>query len=141
MVTGRSGLKSVGGASIAGFLLVVLLASGSCASGDSPIAPNEEAGGANSEPQPENVSFTLVAKDNTFQPDVIPALPGALVTVTLQNKGDLPHTFTIRDLDVDTGTVGPGKSDRVEFKAPEEDLPFICTFHEFEGQIGRLSPE
>ena len=140
--TSRSRLRSVRGASIAGLLLVVvMLATGSCASGDGPLAASEETGRADSKAQPENVSVALVAKDNIFEPEVISVPPGALVAVTLSNKGDLPHTFTIRDLDVDTGTVAPGESDRVEFEAPESDLPFICTIHEFEGQTGRLELE
>jgi len=115
-----------------------MLASGSCASSETPLAPGKEKGSADSGAQPKEVSVSLVAKDNIFEPDVISVAPDALVSVTLQNKGDLPHTFTIRDLEVDTGTVAPGESGQVEFEAPEDDLMFVCSIHEFQGQTGQL---
>lgn len=134
-------LRSIRRASLAGFLLTaVILASVSCGSGDEPLATNEDTG-SGSGSRAEKVSVTIVAEDNTFQPDEISASPGAPVAVTLQNKGDLPHTFTIRDLDVDTGTVAPGESAEVEFEAPESDLMFVCSIHELQGQTGQLVVE
>jgi plastocyanin len=118
-------------------LISLMLMAAACGS-DAPLSSEEDSGGTTSGGQTEDVSVTLVAKDNIFEPAEISAPASAMVTVTLENKGDLPHTFTVRDLDVDTGTVDPGKTAKVQFKAPSTDQMFVCTIHELQGQTGQL---
>ncbi|MBA3628081.1 MAG: cupredoxin domain-containing protein [Actinobacteria bacterium] len=87
-----------------------------------------------------DVSITLTAKDNTFQPKRLRLPAGSDVTLKFLNKGELPHTFTVRELDLDTGSIEPGGSKRVRFSAPDSRMQFLCTIHEFEGQVGDLIP-
>jgi plastocyanin len=83
-------------------------------------------------------TISLDAADNVFKPDQPRVPAGAKVTVNVENTGETSHTFTIRDLNVDTGTIAPGKSKTVTFTAPDETTQFICVPHELEGMTGEL---
>lgn len=84
--------------------------------------------------------LTLHARDSVFAPKKLALPQGKKVTVRFVNGGELPHTFTIRDLGVDTGTVRSGASSVVSFSVPEANTPFVCTIHEFEGHVGAIVP-
>lgn len=84
---------------------------------------------------------SLEAVDNAFQPTELNVPPGARVTVDVVNSGKEGHTFTIRDLEVDTGLIDPGESASVTFTAPDQPTQFICVPHEFQGMTGELVPE
>lgn len=84
--------------------------------------------------------FTLLARDSMFAPKQLALPQGKKVTLRFVNRGELPHTFTIRDLGVDTGTVKSGASSIVSFSVPETNTPFVCTIHEFEGHVGAIVP-
>jgi plastocyanin len=72
---------------------------------------------------------TVEAYDYRFEPTTLNLTPGANVTVTLVNKGDSPHTFTVDDLDVNV-EAQPGESQSVSFTAPESGaVAFHCHFH------------
>jgi plastocyanin len=86
----------------------------------------------------DTVTVSTNAEDNVFNPDELRVPAGAEVTVNVENTGEVSHTFTIRDLDVDTGTIPPGKSETVTFTAPDETTQFICVPHELEGMTGEL---
>ena len=74
--------------------------------------------------------------DFYFGPTFMQAQPGATVTVTLNNEGDAPHTFTIDDLDVDE-EVEPGDSREVEVALPDDGATlFDCRFHIAQGMQG-----
>lgn len=83
-------------------------------------------------------SVQLALQDDVFAPEMLRVPRGDEVTVEVKNEGDKPHTFTIRSLDVDTGTLQPGDSRQVTFTAPQEDAEFICEIHP--GMTGTLVP-
>jgi plastocyanin len=84
------------------------------------------------------VTVSVKAEDNVFAPDRLRVPAGAEVTVNVKNTGAVPHTFTIRDLNVDTGGIPPGKAKTVTFTAPDETTQFICVPHELEGMTGEV---
>lgn len=92
------------------------------------------------EPAKSPSRLTIHAQDSVFAPKRLDFPQGEEVTLNFVNDGELPHTFTIRDLDVDTGTVRPGASRVVSFTVPESNTPFVCTIHEFEGHVGTIVP-
>lgn len=96
--------------------------------------------GSGSLPRTNQDSLTVSTKteDNVFSPERLSVPAGAEVTMTVDNTGELPHTFTIRELEVDTGTIAPGQSETVTFTAPSETTQFICVPHELEGMTGEL---
>lgn len=79
-------------------------------------------------------------EDFYFEPTFV-KLPGSVTaTVNLHNAGDIQHTFTIDDLEVDeelapdeekTVTVDVGDATRYEF---------YCRFHASQGMRGSLQP-
>ena len=84
---------------------------------------------------------TLVAGDNFFRPTALDLRADSRIELEFTNRGQEPHTFTIRDLDVDTGSVDPGDSTSVTFVAPQDPTEFVCTIHEFQGQVGQITPK
>jgi nitrite reductase (NO-forming) len=86
----------------------------------------------------KTVTVSAKAEDNVFKPDKLFVPAGAEVTVNVENTGAESHTFTIRDLNVDTGTIPPGETKTVTFDAPDETTQFICVPHELEGMTGEL---
>ena len=79
------------------------------------------------------------ARDFEFIPAELEVAEGE-VTVKLTNNGTVAHTFTLEENEsVDTGSVEPGQSKTITFRAPSEETDFICTIHyesnDMEGQI------
>jgi plastocyanin len=65
--------------------------------------------------------------DFAFEPDCLSVDAGA--TITLENVGDAPHTFTVGGTDVDL-KVDPGASDEVGFDGVDPGTYSVtCTFH------------
>lgn len=129
------------------FVALVLLATG-CGNDDAPVAGN---GDAPADQFPEDSGQTLTAQiqitDNEFpapEPDApseLRAPAGANYQLLLANNGDNPHTFTVEDLGVDSGTIEPGGGTaEVTFTFPDEPTEFICTVHPDQMQ-GTLVPE
>lgn len=75
-----------------------------------------------------------------FSPDLLQARAGQVVEVAFRNEGQAPHTFTIPDLGVDTGTVPPGGSKVVRFTARAGAFDYLCAIpgHRAGGMEGRL---
>lgn len=124
-------------------ILAALIAAGTMSCSDStPELERTSSGGQNGDGGSQGtegpVSVTMVARDNVFEPGRLKLPEGSEVTLDFVNKGDLPHTFTIRDLDLDTGTVAPGTTKRVKFVIPGGTTPYVCTIHEFEGHVGEI---
>ena len=84
-------------------------------------------------------ALSLESADFKFAPDQLSAPAGEQVTVEFTNQDDAPHTFTVQDLDCDTGSVESGQSATLSFTMPEEETGFICTIHP--DMTGTLKPE
>lgn len=81
-------------------------------------------------------TFTMELDDEYFEPTFVRAPGGATVTITLTNEGDLPHTFTVDELDIDEQLAG-GESKTVDVTLPDSgQLPFYCRFHVASGMQG-----
>jgi uncharacterized cupredoxin-like copper-binding protein len=78
--------------------------------------------------------------DIAFQPNELTIPAGQDVTITLTNKGKLPHTFTIDQLGVDSGPVQPGDTATVKINAQAGDYQYYCKTpgHKDAGMVGTL---
>jgi plastocyanin len=61
-------------------------------------------------------------------------------TITLDNTGDAPHTFTIADEGIDV-TNNPGQVRKVTVDLAPGTYPFVCRFHRDRGMEGTLTVE
>lgn len=59
-------------------------------------------------------------------------------TITLENRGETPHTFTIADEGVDE-QVEAGESGEVTIDLEPGTYDFVCTIHESQGMVGTLT--
>lgn len=113
------------------------------ASGSQTRAITPPAGGT---PAGAGEALTVVAEDNSFDPEDLDAERGQRVTITLDNQGSASHTLTVYDDEAfstevagaDTGQVAPGteKSITVTF-AEAKDYYFRCEVHpaQMQGEI------
>jgi plastocyanin len=69
----------------------------------------------------------VAAAEFTFDPAQVSVAPGGTVTVT--NKGKVPHTLTFDDVTVDTGTIAPGTSATLDAPARPGSYSYRCTIH------------
>ena len=104
---------------------------GSQGTGDS--AATGECGGSGGK------SLKVEAADFQYEPSELSAPAGEQVTVEFTNSDDAPHTFTIEDLDCDTGSVDAGQSAELSFTMPDADMGWICTIHP--DMTGTLTPK
>lgn len=85
----------------------------------------------------------LATLDFRFQPAEFLATAGQQVTLTVVNRGDVAHNFSVPSLSVDLD-LDPGKKQNVIFVAPTEPgvLEFACSFHQEQGMKGtfRVQP-
>jgi plastocyanin len=74
-----------------------------------------------------------------FEPTVLEGEAGQTLTFELENEGDVTHTFTIDELEVDE-EVQPGDKGEAEVTFPDSGaLVFYCRFHQSGGMLGALS--
>ena len=83
--------------------------------------------------------LSVESADFQFEPAELSAPAGEQVTVEFTNSDDAPHTFTVDELDCDTGTVDPGQSAELSFTMPAEDTGWLCTLHP--DMVGMLRPK
>ena len=103
---------------VAGFFLLALAALLPACDGDA--APAEPC----ADPAP---ATSVELADFAFQPDCLSVDAGA--TITLENIGDAPHTFTVGGTDLDV-KLDPGASDDVGFASVDPGTYSVtCTFH------------
>ncbi|HEX2058640.1 MAG TPA: cupredoxin domain-containing protein [Actinomycetota bacterium] len=103
---------------------VAVLAGSACgdSSDDAEPPPRGDDGAA--------ASTTVRATDFAFDPTLIEVDPGEDADVTFVNAGNVTHSFTAEDLDVDV-EAEPGQEATATFTAPDEDatIEFVCRFH------------
>jgi len=103
---------------IAGLFLLGLAALLPACDGDNPSAE------PCAYPQP---ATSVQLADFAFEPDCLSVDAGS--SITLENAGDAPHTFTVGGTDVDV-KVDPGASDEVGFDGVDPGTYAVtCTFH------------
>ena len=82
-----------------------------------------DAGGGGGEP------VAVEAFDFGFKPTKISVTSGDEISVSLENTGSAPHTFTAEELDVDI-SAGGGETAEGSFTAGDPgDYEYICTIH------------
>jgi plastocyanin len=73
--------------------------------------------------------ITIDEADFNFKPTFSKAKLGSTVNVTLKNKGDTQHTFTVPSLGIDT-VLDAGKTATVQVTLPSDGaLGYYCRFH------------
>lgn len=111
-------------------LAVALLSAAACGgSSDDDPAPNENGAG---EP-----GLTVRATDFAFDPESLDVAPGEPAEITFVNAGNVTHSFTAEDLDVDV-EAATGEETTASFTAPDEDttVEYVCKFHpSMQGEI------
>ena len=81
-------------------------------------------------------TLTMELGDSYFGPTYVKGTPGGTVTVSLANKGTMPHTFTIDSPKVDV-TVEADSAGTATVKLPASGaLAFYCKFHKAQGMQG-----
>lgn len=118
-----------------GLVLVLAAALGACGGDDGGAAGNGGTTGGGG-----GTTLQVTAVDNSFEPSSLQAPAGAEVTVELTNDGSNPHTFTIDDPAVDTGSVEGGGSATVSFTMPDQEVTFYCKIHGQAVMSGTISP-
>ena len=89
----------------------------------------------------ETATLAVVTRDVAFDPAELEAPAGSTVTVSLTNEGQLPHTFTIEELDVDE-SLSPGSSGEAELTMPEEgEVTYFCQVHGRAAMSGTLTAQ
>jgi plastocyanin len=74
-----------------------------------------------------------------FDPTVLAGSAGQQITVHVENKGSLPHTFTIDAQQVNV-TLQPGDEQDVQVTLPQSGaVEFYCSFHHAQGMAGELT--
>jgi plastocyanin len=74
-----------------------------------------------------------------FSPTVLSGSAGQTLTVHLENKGTLPHTFTIDAQNVSV-QLSPGGEQDVQVTMPTSGtVEFYCQFHHSSGMAGELT--
>jgi plastocyanin len=78
------------------------------------------------------------ASDYYFDPTVLSGTAGQKITVHVENKGTLPHTFTIDDQNISV-ELQPGDEKDVQVTLPTTGVvEFYCQFHHTLGMAGEL---
>ena len=102
-------------------------------SGGGDTAASGECGGSG------GTGLDISAENSQFSTDELAAPAGEQVTVTFTNDDSFAHTFTVSDLDCDTGDVDGGSSAELSFTMPDAETEFACTIHP--SMTGNLVPE
>lgn len=86
------------------------------------------------------VTQTVQAGDDWFSPTFIKAAPGARVTLTIEDVGDVVHTFTVDSQHVDVVFDKKGQKHTVTVTLPAAGQPlvFYCKYHQSVGMQGAL---
>jgi plastocyanin len=69
----------------------------------------------------------VTTKDFAFDPGQVSVAPGG--TVTWKNDGNAPHTATFDDVQLDTGTIQPGKSAKLTAPTKPGSYSYKCNIH------------
>lgn len=113
---------------IAALLAVIALAAAACGGDDEPTVQPDDQGEQMME-EADGGLPPVATVDNAFAPSMLEIATGEEVTIMVRNNGVNPHTFTIDELDVDTGVLNGGDTAEVTFTMPDEEVEYYCTVH------------
>jgi hypothetical protein len=71
----------------------------------------------------------IVADDSFFAPERIELTPNRDVTLEVVNHGDMPHDFSIEELEISTGVIQPGATKTITFEVPKGTTGLSCRLH------------
>jgi plastocyanin len=117
---------------------LALLVAGIVAVGGA-CSPSSDASGEVGSGRAAERAVEVVAGDQFFEPDVLEIRTGTEVTIEVTNTGDMPHDFSIEELDVNTGTIEPGEVATATFTVPDKTIEFVCSYHS--DMRGEIRPE
>ena len=90
------------------------------------------------------VEITVEGDEYSFSPKTVTVKQGASVKLTFKNIGNNIHTWTIDQLNLDTGSIFPGSSKTIEFDAVEAgtyEIYCAVAGHKELGMVGTLKIE
>jgi uncharacterized cupredoxin-like copper-binding protein len=83
-------------------------------------------------------TIEIELNDDYFSPKDITIPNEKTTTVLLKNKGKKEHTFTVKELGIDT-EVQPGKEKTITVKPKKSGTyELICRYHFQEGMVGKV---
>jgi plastocyanin len=115
----------------------ILAAAGALVIGGAACASSEPVGNVAAGPARDK-ALEVVADNTSFSPGALDLPRGKKVTVEIHNEDDTAHDFAIESLDLNTGTIEPGKVATATFVVPRGPTEFICTYHS--GMTGTIEP-
>lgn len=71
----------------------------------------------------------ILADDSFFAPERVELPAGEPVSLEIRNVGDVPHEFSIDELDISTGTIEANEVMTVTLEVPKGSTEFVCAFH------------
>ncbi len=83
-----------------------------------------------------STDVVVVMEGSSFKPKSITLHEGKETTVEVVNNDSVPHDFAIESLDLNTGTISPGKRVVRKVVPTKSTREFACTFHP--GMKGRI---
>lgn len=128
-------------AGLAAVALAVLVC-GACGAGGATPVPMDGAvvqkGTQDATAQGATVAAVVQMGDDWFSPTFIKVAPGATVSVTVRETGDVAHTFTIDGQAVDVALSRKGTQKTVSVTGPADGHPvvFYCKYHRSSGMQG-----
>lgn len=86
-------------------------------------------------------ALTVDMIDLQFVPNMLTIPADTDVTITVINKGVLPHNFSVTDQPIDSGEVSPGQSADVVVNLPAGTYEIYCNIpgHKEAGMVGTLT--
>ncbi len=88
-------------------------------------------------PTPE---LNLIMSDYAFEPKQLSLTPGQRAILVLQNNGSMEHNLEIPELRLNSQSIAPGQTVKMEVAGPARVYKLICTIpgHEEQGMVGEL---
>jgi plastocyanin len=141
------------GGSLMVLMVALALATAACSSGSSsssgssggsttpPPSPTATQGGGSSGGGgggggAKSATVQAGAGGFVFAPSTVSIATGG--TITVQNAGTIPHTFTIQDKGINE-VLNAGQSAKVKVDLAPGTYQFVCTFHQSSGMTGTLT--
>jgi len=78
--------------------------------------------------------------DYAFEPKQLSLTPGQRAILVLQNNGSMEHNLEIPELRLNSQSIAPGQTVKMEVAGPARVYKLICTIpgHEEQGMVGEL---
>jgi plastocyanin len=117
---------------VAAAILAIAVAAVACGGEDE---AGVDGNGASSSPQ----IVEMTVKDFKFVPPKLRGTIGAPIEITLKNTGQVSHTFTIEEFNVDTEVPAGGKTTVTVLSSEPGEFDYYCRFHQDRGMRGVIT--